>query len=223
MAAAIRQVRLHLEQRDGLLRKAAKLIFGSDGSLYLVPYANRGEFYYGGRTFAAGQTDDPFNFREQIQADSQPKLSIHATGDVHIYANDQPKAGPVQIPPLADLLGEHVATVQFDSVSSVPEFQGKPRIEGDEVDLAFGVPPDVVSGALLVFANGVENSFRTERLQIAFQAEGPERAPIFFGVAAVEKDPLGDDGTPKGVNVIAGFDPLAGRDDPVEYLYLRGL
>src|SRR6266540_3480867 len=137
MAAAIRQVRLHLEQRDGLLRKAAKLIFGSDGSLYLVPYANRGEFYYGGRTFAAGQTDDPFNFREQIQADSQPKLSIHATGDVHIYANDQPKAGPVQIPPLADLLG--------------------------------------------------------------------------------------DDVTPKGVNVIAGFDPLAGRDDPVEYLYLRGL
>jgi hypothetical protein len=67
--AAIRQVRLHLEERKGVLRKAAKVIFGGDGSVYLVPYARRDEFFYGGRIFAAGQRDDPFNFREQLEAD----------------------------------------------------------------------------------------------------------------------------------------------------------
>ena len=40
--AAARKFRLHLEQRDGVLRKAAKLMFGTDGSVYLVPYARRG-------------------------------------------------------------------------------------------------------------------------------------------------------------------------------------
>ena len=58
-----------------------------------------------------GQSTDTFNFREQIGADSTPKLSIHNSGQVHIYANEQAKAGPVFIPPLDDLRGEHVATV----------------------------------------------------------------------------------------------------------------
>jgi hypothetical protein len=111
------------------------------------------------------------NFREQVQADSQPKLSIHVSGQVHIYANDEPKAGPIQIPPPTELRGEHVASVRFDSIASVPEFRGKPRIEGEEIDYAFGVPPDVKSGVLLVYANGVANSCRTEHVQLGIQAQ----------------------------------------------------
>jgi hypothetical protein len=219
--ATIRQVRLLLEQRDGLLRKAARLIFGGDGSLYLVPYARSGKFFYGRRTMEAGQTADAFNFREQIEADSNPKLSIHQSGQVHIYAKDEPKAGPIFIPPLGDLRGEHVATVRWDTIGSVPEFTGKARAHGSEIDCAFGVPPDVESGALIFFANGTTSTFKTEIVQLAFQAEIATGTPIFFGLLAAAKPPLGDSDH-GGVTVIAGFHPTNAPDEVDDYLYLRG-
>lgn len=220
--AVPRKFRLHLEQRDGLLRNAAKLSFGSDGSVYLVPYARREEFFYGGRTMPAGDETDTFNFREQISAESKPKLSIHRSGQVHIYANDQRKAGPVFTPPLEELRGEHVATVLCDLITSVPEFRGTPSTTGEQRDLAFGVPPDIQSCALLIYANGVENAFRVEELQIAFQVERRDKPPIFIGVAAVAKEPLADQDD-AGVTVLAGFDARKRPDEPSDYLYLRGL
>lgn len=220
--AAPRKFRLHLEQRDGLLRNAAKLNFGSDGSVYLVPYARREEFFYGGRTMAAGQDTDTFDFREQISAESKPKLSIHRSGQVHIYANDQPKAGPVFTPPLEELRGEHVATVLCDFITSVPEFRGAPKTTGEQVDLAFGVPSDIDSCALLVYANGSENAFQVEKVQVAFQVERKDQPPIFIGVAAVAKEPLAEE-KDAGVTVLAGFDARIGPDESSDYLYLRGL
>jgi hypothetical protein len=220
--AAIRQVRLHLEQRSGLLRKAAKLIFGGDGSLYLMPYARRGQFFYGSRMFSAGQESDTFNFREQVSAASQPKLSIHATGAVHIYANGQPKAGPLQIPRLDTLRGEHVASVRFDAIEYVPEFRGKPRAHGQEIDMAFGVPPDITAGALHLYVNGAERSFNVEKAQVAFQVERANDLPIFVGLAGVDAERLGDDES-GGVTVLAGFNPRARPGDEAEYLYLRGM
>jgi hypothetical protein len=106
-------------------------------------------------------------------------------------------------------------------VPSVPEFVGTPRIEGAEIDCAFGVPPDIESGTLIVYANGAENLFRTEHVQIAIQAERDEGPPIFYGVMAAAGEVLGDDPAERGVTVLAGFNPLASSDEDVEYLYLR--
>jgi hypothetical protein len=131
-------MRLHLEERTGQLRKAAKVIFTrSDASLYLVPYAMNEEYFYGGRTMAAGQTEDTVNFREQIAASANPKLSIHETGQVHVYASGQPKAGPVQIPPLADYRGEHLATVRWDWIDGMPKMRGKTKVDRSHGGLRF--------------------------------------------------------------------------------------
>jgi hypothetical protein len=217
----IRQVRLLLEERDGLLRKAAKLSFGGDGSLYLIPYAPTGKFFYGVRSMEEGQNTDTFNFREQIEAETNPKLSIHESGDVHIYAMGKPKAGPIAIPPLATLRGEHVATVRWDTTGSVPEFTGKVRETGSEIDRAFGIPPDVKSGALTFYVNAAEPTFRTGGIHLAFQAELASGSPVFFGVLAAAKDPIGD-GETNGISVLAGFSPTKSTDEADRFLFLRG-
>ena len=39
-------------------------------------------------------------------------ISLHESGQVHIYSQSAPPVGPVPITPLGELTGEHVATVQ---------------------------------------------------------------------------------------------------------------
>jgi hypothetical protein len=174
----LRKARLHLEERNGRLRKAAKVLFtGRDASLYLIPYAARGQFFYGQRSMDAGQTADTFDFREQLRVSSNPKLSIHETGQVHIYANDRPKAGPVHIPHLTELRGEHIATVQWDAIAFVPEMQGKTRVTGAERDWAFGVPNGVQAGAILLYANGEQPAFMGAPIHIVFQVERRPEPP----------------------------------------------
>src|SRR4051812_31489516 len=102
MGVQPKKLRLHFEERDGTLRVVAQAIFGSDGSLYFVPYAAGGEYWYGKQTLPASETAFEVKFREQVAATARPKLSLHWSGDVHIYANDSPKAGPVEIRPLSE-------------------------------------------------------------------------------------------------------------------------
>jgi hypothetical protein len=214
-------MRLHLEQRDGTIRRAATVMFtGRDASLYLIPYAECGEYFYGGRTMQPGQVEDSFDFRGQLGADTNPKLSLHESGCVHIYAKDEPRAGPVFIPPLTELRGEHVATVQWDTIRGAPVNRRRMRVTGSERDYAFGVPDDVEAGALLIYANGERNLFLTEYVQFAIQVERGAEPPVFFGVTGVARDKLGDD---SGVSVVAGFDPRKTADEANAYLYLRGL
>src|SRR6266542_1317431 len=106
-----RQLRLHLELRDGTLRTLAQVIFSaSDASLYLVPYSRNGEYYYGEHRHPAGRADVEVKFKDQVAAMARPKLSIHESGDVHIYANDSPKAGPLRVRNIKEFRGEHIAS-----------------------------------------------------------------------------------------------------------------
>lgn len=222
--SALRKIRLHLEERNGRLRKAARLLFtGRDASLYLIPYARKSTYFYGKRSMASGQTEDTVNFREQLSASTNPKLSIHESGQVHIHANDQPKAGPLRIPHLTEFRGEHIATVHWDAIGLVPEMRGKPKITASEQDWAFGVPDHVKAGALLLYANGEHPAFMGSPIQVVFQLERGPEPPVFFGLMAVQKDPLGDEIDEGGVTVLAGFDPHQHDDEEADYLYLRGL
>jgi hypothetical protein len=216
----IREIRLHLESPQGL-RRLAKLAFSRrDASLYLVPYGPRGQYFYGSRGMADGQSTDTFNFREQLSANSNPKLSIHETGQVHIYARGRPRAGPLQIGALQDSRGEHLATLRWDSVEKLPLFAKRPKTTPPDIDVAFGVPDGLEAGALLVFANGEENRFLTTYVHFALQVGSREGHPIFFGIAAVAKDTFSDG----GVTVLAGFDARRARSGTADrYLFLQGL
>jgi hypothetical protein len=217
---AVRSIRLYLEERDGRLRTAAKLLFtGGDASIYLIPYASTGTYFYGRRLLGSGQADDAFDFREQLQASSNPKLSIHETGQVHIQANDGVKAGPVTIPPLCALRGDHIATVQWDSTAAVPQLAKKANGTGSETVWCFGVPEDVEAGRLLIHANGQSAAFRIEQVHRVIQVQSSAGEPIFLRATAVASEPW----TEHGISVLAGFDPTKTQGEEDDYLYLRGL
>jgi hypothetical protein len=222
--SVLRKLRLHLEQRDGTIRVAAQLMFTArDASLYLVPYAARGEYFYGEQTFAPGQRNAEIKFREQVSAKERPKLSIHATGAVHIYSHDAPKVGPVHIPPLHEYRGEHLATVSWDRIDLVPVHTGRMSTTGEQRDYAFRVPEDVKAGDFLLYANGVENRFLTEYVHFAIQAWGAEGAPpVYFGVTAAAQEPKGEAGE-GGVTVLAGFNARQPPEEEAKLLFLRGL
>ncbi len=68
--------RANLEQREGTLRRGAQIVFtGRDASLYLIPFAARGLYFYGEQAFAAGQTEAVIDFREELRAEQKPKLA----------------------------------------------------------------------------------------------------------------------------------------------------
>jgi hypothetical protein len=222
--SVLRKLRLHLEQQEGVLRVAAQLVFTRrDASLYLVPYAARGEYFYGEQTFAPGQDKADIKFREQVSAKERPKLSIHTTGEVHIYASNAPKVGPVHIPPLREYRGEHLASVSWDRIDLVPLHTGKVSTTGEQRDYAFGVPEDIEAGDILIFANGVENRFLTEYVHFAIQAWGVEGTPpVYFGVTAVAQEPKGEAGD-SGITVLGGFNARQSHEDEGKLLFLRGL
>jgi hypothetical protein len=221
MGAKPPNLRLHLEQRNGVLRTAAQVAFGADGSLYLVPYAPNGIYWYGETQIPTGQSSFDIPFKEHVAASARPKLSVHWSGDVHIYANDSPKAGPVSSIRLGDTRGEHIASVQFDHVEQMPIYLRTPRTSGETMDVAFGLPDDVRAGKLLIYANGERNLFRTGHVHFAERVERDDGATVWFGFLASASDPLGQPGE-GGVSVLAGFDARKGEDEEQQLLFLRG-
>jgi hypothetical protein len=219
---ALRKLRLHLEERDGTLRNAAQVTFtGRDASLYLIPYATHGEYFYGVTEVPAGQAPFTFSFRDQLTAGNRPKVSIHESGQVHIYADGSPRTEPLQIPPLRDYRGEHIATVRYDAIETMPKNTRTPKAAGQRIDVTFGVPPDVLSGSLLIYANGEANLFQTEHVHFAIQVDtAPGKPPMYYGLTGIADDPIGDAG---GVTVLAGFDARkAQANQPTGMAFLRG-
>jgi hypothetical protein len=222
MAETPPNLRLHLEQRNGALRAAAQVAFGADGSLYLFPYAAGGEYWYGAQTLPSGQGSFEVKFRDQVMATARPKLSVHWSGDVHIYANQSTKAGPLKIPALSELRGEHIASVQFDHIERMPVYTRATKVTGEKIDVTFGVPDDVDAGRVLVYANGERNLFLTSRVHLAQRVVRQDGQEVWFGFSAAVNDPFGEEAS-GGVTVLAGFDARKRDDKDQEFLFLRGL
>jgi hypothetical protein len=72
VVAAIREVRVLVAYRGRLL-KLCKLAFSrSDASFYLLPYAKKGRYFYGGRTLPEREVQDTFDFTSQLSDDRVP-------------------------------------------------------------------------------------------------------------------------------------------------------
>jgi hypothetical protein len=217
------KLRLHLEQRDGTLRTFAQVGFtANDASLYLVPYAKQGQYFYGEQRLPAGKTDFEVRFREQVEASARPKLSIHERGHVHIYANDSPKAGPISVRHVTEYRGEHIASVQCDHVSLLPVYTRRPKITREVADVAVGLPNDVDAGVLCVYANGERNLFQTEQLHFARHTCCADGREVWYGFGFYARDALGS-GDEGGVTVLAGFDARKAATEDQDFLFLRGL
>lgn len=217
----IREVRILIQWRNSL-RKLCKIAFSdSDASLYLFPYAIEGKYHYGSKIMPSKEASLSFDFAEDIFQEQTPKLSIHESGQVHVYVGIE-KAGPLFIPPLANLTGQHIASVSPDAFESLPIFTKKLRQIGAEIDQIIPAVDEAVSGRLAIYVNGNQPTFDVQDCGLIFTLTRSTIArPLYFGVKPIGQPKIGVD-VQKGVTIIAGWNPLKPMAEDVDFLYIRG-
>jgi len=220
-----------------------------DTSIYLVPYARSGKFFYGDGSLAEKEVQKTFRYDEQFLTDKQPKISIHESGQVHIYApgdDAAPLAGPLTIPHLLDLKGEHIATVQTESVEALPVFPGSPKTTGPERDLVFDSAGKDMRVTFTMWANAHEPRFnscipypkvgfgkRGKRNKRKIDAVNQKNANRFFTLRrghAILYLQLAQIANPAptatmkkpGVIVVVGWDPNRSPESGQNFLWVRG-
>lgn len=161
----IRELRV-LVSSEGVLRRLCRFAFTNrDASIYLMAHATAGRYFYGDETLEEHAASRTFPYTEQLSSDAVPKVSIHERGQVHVYADGASRAGPLQIPALPRLRGQHVASVVVDTFAGLARFKGRPRASGRERDLIIEVEPGALSGRLAVYVNGSEPRFANAEIQ----------------------------------------------------------
>jgi hypothetical protein len=218
----LREVRIFVNYNNSL-RKVCKILFSkTDASLYLIPYAKQGKFYYGKKGFKEKQISLSFDFTKDFDSEAVPKLSIHEKGQVHIKA-EADIAGPLFIPPLDKLSGQHVATICPDDFESLPYFKDTPISSGTELDRIITVKGGIKSGKFLVYINGYEPEFPVE-YQMRFDLRRSTiPRPLYVCILGEAQEPLGFGIKPKGVTILAGWNPDIVDDSEKDFLYIRGI
>jgi hypothetical protein len=127
------------------------------------------------------------------------------------------------MPPLADLRGEHVATVLVDTFDGLARFEATPKNTGTEQDFVFQVEEPLESGRIAFYVNGAEPTFGDD-CPIVLTLNRPSLpGPVHLGLRAWPQEPLGDESAKTGVTVIAGWDPTTAKTTAkAQFLFIRG-
>lgn len=202
-------------------RGLCKFEFGNDLSLYISPFSRKGNYYYGAQVLANGQVEKTFPFTEQVCVPKRPRVSIHETGDVHIRFGRQ-KVGPLRIPPIITLRGQHIATVTFDYFDRLPVFHGDLKDTFQLTNLRIELKEKALSARLRIYLNGERPHF-SANCDHVMPINQPDRPTLYVGLSAVTQSPLGSGiSIKRGVTIICGWDPTKPALVEQEFLYLRG-
>lgn len=223
-APNLREVRL-LVRQNGQLRRICKVTFTkSDASIYLIPYAPAGKYFFGTNQLEEQQAQATFSFKSQLSSEGAklPHLSLHESGRVHAYVGEE-QAGPLMIPPLESWRGEHIATVTVDRFDTLGPYEKVAKQTGPEQDLVFGIEEPLESGRLALYLNGDGERFVAE-CSMWFTLRRPTlERPIHLGIRPWPQSPMGESIERGGVTAVAGWDPAAGvTGGPLPFIYVRG-
>lgn len=218
---SIREVRILIEWQKSI-RKLCKIAFSStDASLYLFPYASQGYYYSGSKTMPEQHGSQTFNFTEDIFQANTPKLSIHESGQIHVSMGGK-KVGPLFVPALETLTGQHIASVSPDAFDALPVFKGTVRNTASEADHIIPADDDAINGRLALYVNGFKPLFACTDCRLTFNlSRSTISRPLYIGIKPIGQ-PLISVDSPKGVTIIAGWDPQKPKDKELDYLYIRG-
>jgi hypothetical protein len=218
--ARLREARLLTEYGGKLLRVCKLVVTQRDTSLYLVPYSPQRKFFFGQRRFPEKVGTVTCNRADSVEVDGEPKLSIHESGQVHVKGLGV-LAGPLQSVPLANLRGEHMATVTVERFEGLMEFKGAPSSGGQYRDYVVRAE-GAESGRHAIYINGAAPEFADGPCWITLRlGRSTLPRPIYVGVSAVGQAPLSDRGE-TGVAVIAGWNPRLPSAAEQDFLYVRG-
>ena len=221
MSNDIRELRL-LVEHEGDLKRLCKLAFTkSDASIYVIPYAAGGRYFYGDQTLEEREVEKTFDFTEQLSTSERiPKLSIQR-GRVHVEA-DSARAGPLWGPSLPHLRGEHVATVTADSFAGLTRHEQTPRLSGAERDFVLLADRSVESGRVAIYVNGKEPRFVRSCELFLTLARPTLTGPLYVGLGTIGQLPLGGSDS-SGITVIGGWNPRQVITDVADsFLFVRG-
>lgn len=131
-------------------------------------------------------------------------------------------AGPIQLRPLKELRGEHVATITATRIESFrPYVRPADANERGEYDQLIKGDAEVPSVRLALYVNGLEPAFAADRIAFTMKIERADlEGPIYAGLSPWGQAVLGDD---SAVVAITGFDALADPTSEQPFLYLRGV
>jgi len=216
----LRKARFLAEHR-GLLKRVLTLnIDQNDASLYFFIYGNKALYHYGTRTLKSGEINNTFNFKDQNFSKEPPKLSIHQSGQVHVYDREKAIAGPLNTIPLPDWRGQHIATVTVDHLDFLPCYSKKPSLQPPVIDLVIPVDDTFESGRLILYCNAENQVFHFPCFATITMQRSNLQNPMHFGIAFVQQQPLGDPEN-TGVTVISGWNPTADIHQEQDFLFLR--
>ena len=211
-----------LAQQGGVHRALCKVWFTRrDASVYLSPYCSTGEFFFGQSKIAERKATDTVDYRTQLSTAKPPHLSIHESGRVHARVG-QETAGPLRIPALSTLRGQHLASVVVERFDAQPVYGSALRTSGAERDLVVPVEDGVRTGRFAIYANADGRQFATE-CGIVFTVRRKSIAgTLYLGMRAIAQDPAGFDGPKHGLTMVSGWDPTGKPGREMPYIYLRG-
>lgn len=206
---------------ENSIRKICKIVVSKkDISLYLIPYGKSGIYYYGEGLIKEGKQETTFNYTTKFKSSDIPKLSIHQSGQVHIYSKSTPKAGPLMTLPLFKFQGEHLATITVDNFYNLPIYNEEIKAKERERDIVLQSEKGVESGRIIVYLNSVNNKF-WEKCWITLRVKRENNlTPLFFCFHLKAQKPLVKKGK-GGVIVIGGWNPRTNPHKPFPFLYIK--
>jgi hypothetical protein len=213
LATALKELQF-IVRVQGKHRRVCKITFtNKDASLYLLPYAAGGQYFFGRHDFPEEQVSTTFSFAEQLSSQRPPKISIHESGQVHIRFQDA-KVAPVCIPEFATWRGEHLATVVVDRFDELLVYEEPLK----DSDLVFAAD-DVTSGRFAIYANGAEPRFKSSRITHRLCVPlSTLTVPLHIGIAPLGQEPVALPEGKQGVTVVCGWNPSS----PSTFLFVRG-
>lgn len=217
----VTEARLCVSYGGQVLRVCKLAVSKTDSSLYLFPYGPTGEYFFGRLSIPADEQSATVPFDQQETSASVPKISIHESGQVHIKADDT-IAGPMFASPLAELRGEHIATVTCVRFSDLAPLGGGPKASGPRPDIVIPAEEGVESGRLVFYANAVGPSF-VDPCGIRVRLLRPTLPrPLFVGIRSLAQRELSSEQEARGVTAIAGWDPRnpPTASVPADHLYV---
>lgn len=217
----MRELRIHFQIKTKIFSLCKIAFTKNDASFYIFPYAKNKNYYYGETNFDKNQRKKTFSTKNKLNASEVPTLSIHESGEVHVYVGKS-KTENCKIPHLSKLRGEHIATIIADPLKSLREYKKKLKKDGDERDIVFAVDEKFVKSVrMLLYLNGKEAKFDASYTEGYFTLNRSTlNDNLYMGFTFKIQDSLANDLDSEGVTVIAGWNPFSSINDSQDFIYI---
>jgi hypothetical protein len=194
---------------------------GNDSSLYVEPFARKGQYFFGRQTLDCGAREKSFAFHTQErQLGKRPHLSVHESGAVRIRSGRKVAAAR-SIPALKFLRGQHFATVRADRFCVLPDIDLRNENCSGSI-FVVRLESTVESIKAVIYANGSQPAFAAEPTLTLLLPNAAQ--PIWIGVRMLADHPIGcSDSTNEGITIISGWDPTKDAQVEQDVLFLRSV